>query len=115
MERRTSKEVDESMQQKQGENVDALHSGFADRLNAGLPLTLEEWRAMDDASKDVWEECYAEWHLKNIALKAHFLADSIRGGTLAVEAVWDILPEHIQNKYLTAWSTKNADQNKKPD
>ena len=115
MARRTSKEVDEEQQAKQQVNVDALHAGFADRLNAGLPVTLEEWREMSDASKDVWEECYAEWHLKNIALQAHFLADSIRGGTLAIEAVWDILPSNVQDKYLAAWSTKNADKNKRSD
>lgn len=115
MARKTSTEVDEQSQVKLDEAKAKLHAGFADRLNAGLPITLEEWRAMQDDSKDVWEECYAEWHLKNIALTAHFLADSIRGGTLAIEAVWDILPENVQNKYLAAWSTKNADQNKKSD
>ena len=107
---RTSEQVDKDMLDVQDGNIIELRGGFADRLNAGLPLTLEEWRALGDNSKDVWEECYTEWQLKTVALNAHFLADSIKGGTLAVEAVWDILPANVQDRYLAAWSTKNVNK-----
>lgn len=88
---------------------------FADRLNAGLPLTLTEWKKLSATNREIWEQCYTEYQLKRIALESHYLADTLAGGTLAVETVWDILPEEVQNKYLSKWAVKNAEQSNKPD
>lgn len=117
--RRTSEQVDAAMQADLNESVGDLRELFIERINAGLPLTLKEWEDLDDNSKEVWEAVLSEYRLKNIALEAHYLADSVMGGTLAIETVWDILPEEVQDRFQRHWSKLNAKQdglsNERPD
>lgn len=89
--------------------VENLRDYYADRLNAGIPLTLEEWDKLTPINKELWEEAITQFRIKEIALKSHFLADTLTGGTLAVEAVWEMLPEDVQDTYLKKWGKKNAD------
>lgn len=110
--KRTPAEVDNELKSELDEKKDTLRSAYADRINAGLPLTLEEWKALSKDCKDVWEECLAESQMIKTAMLAHFIADSMAGGTLAVEAVWEILPAEVQGRYVAAWSRKNAQSEK---
>lgn len=87
-----------------------LKDYFIKRINAGLPLTLEEWGALEDNCKDVWEETYQEYVMKSHALQAHYIADTLAGGRLAVDTIFDILPEKIQDEYMKKWSLENADE-----
>lgn len=112
MARRSSKQVDEEMQADLTDSVGELRELYINRLNAGLPLTLEEWEKLGDSGREVWEHCLTEYRLKNHALQAHYLADSMRGGTLAIETVWDILPEEVQERFQRHWSKQNAEQNR---
>lgn len=113
--KRTPEQVDADLVQELKHKKELLRTAFIERVNAGLFVSLEEWNTFGAEAKEVWEEIYTENLLKRVALEAHFIADSMRGGTLAIEAVWDVLPEDVQNKYLTAWSSQNAAQNKKSD
>lgn len=88
--------------------VDQLKEYFIRRLNAGIPLTVEEWENLSLGNQDVWEEVFQEFKLKSLALQAHYIADTLAGGTLAVETVWDILPENVQDEYLKKWGKQNA-------
>lgn len=97
-------------QKKLNAYTQKLWDRFVERLNAGLPLTLGEWNKLGVASKEVWEACYSEWRIKNVALQSHFIADTMMGGRLATEAVWDILPTAVQEKFLNLWSKENAKQ-----
>jgi len=83
---------------------------FANRLNAGLPLTLKEWEKLSEVNREIWEEAYTQYKVKDLAITAHFIADSIKGGTLAIEAVWDILPEDVQDAYVKKWGELNAER-----
>jgi len=112
MARRSSKQVDEDMQDELIDSVGDLRELFINRLNAGLPVTLKEWEELGNAGKEVWEHCLTEYRLKNHALQAHYLADSMMGGTLAIETVWDILPEEVQDKFQRHWSKLNAEQDR---
>jgi hypothetical protein len=85
-----------------------LREYYTNRLNAGLPLTLLEWDILSDLNRAIWVQTLADFKLKELAITARFIADSIQGGTLAIEAVWDTLPETVQDKYLKQWSQENA-------
>ncbi len=108
--RRTSEQVDEEQQGELNDSVGELRELFIERVNAGLPLRLSEWRVLGENAKKVWEAVFTEYRLKNLALEAHYLADSMVGGTLAIETVWDILPEEVQERFQRHWSKQNAKQ-----
>lgn len=84
---------------------------FAKRLNAGLPLSLEEWQKLSPVNQALWEDSYAEYLFKRDAFKAHLLADAVRGGRIAIKIVWDLLDEKTQELYLTAWAVEDAKSN----
>ena len=96
-------------------DTELLYQIFVNRLNAGLPLTLAEWSELGKSSKEIWETCYQDWRIKDKAINALYIGEVVNGGTLAVEAVWDILPEDVQAQYLKIWSKQNAEQNKQPN
>lgn len=94
--------------------IDALRDYFAKRLNAGIPLTLEEWQKLSDLNKAIWEDAYAEYIFKRDAFKAHLLSDAIKGGRIAVKIVWDLLDEKTQELYLLKWQVEDAQSNTQP-
>lgn len=89
-------------------NQQKLKDYYSERLNADIPLSFEEWGKLSRRNKEIYEECVAEKKIKEVALLSYFLSDTLKGGTLAVEAVWDILPETTQDAYIKKWGKINA-------
>lgn len=90
-----------------------LKSYYAKRLAAGLPLTLDEWGRLSALNKALWESVLTEHTMKMQALQAYMTADAIAGGTIAVEVVWELLPEKVQDAWLVKWGKANVNKPRK--
>lgn len=78
---------------------------FRRRLEAGVPMTAEEWAEWDhdDAGvfiQNLWLDEREQYERERRAVEAQFFASAIRGNILNEEAVFDRLPAEGQTQIM---------------
>lgn len=81
---------------------DGLREQYRRRLEAGVPMTAEEWAMMDEDEagvfmQNLWLDEKDKYDRTRLAYEAQFVASALRGNVLNVEAAYERLDPETQD------------------
>lgn len=91
--------------QSEADVILQMRARFRERLEVGLPLSLDEYIALGDDElgvrfREMYREVYVDFRAKEMAELARYMADAFTGGELCDATVWDELTEDQQDRLM---------------